>query len=412
MRLFLPAMACLTAASLVAACSSSSSSPSGAGASDGGADAGNLMTASFQMQETVAGGQEIFDCQYVTLPDVQAFMIKGQHEYTPGSHHLILYTTDLTSIPAGQTGVQSCYEGTNGVMSHVTGVLYAGQVPMGSETLPPGVGLETTPSQVLLFQVHYLNATPSTLDVKVNVQLTLDVENSIDQKAGILFFYDPYIDVPAGAMAKAAMRCLIPDDITLLYASSHYHARGDNYGAYIDPAVDQMGTTPFYTSSSWNSPPNEQYTMPIKGGSRIRFECDYDNSSGTAEYFQGQSAQTNEMCMFVGLYYPEIDPIVDFCATNRDMYGTGTATCGATMTCLAGCGKLNLGTIGASAPDCEQKCMVDSCPSAATPLNPLLTCLHNSCASQCADMTSEACTSCLSQSCASTQSACQAHTCP
>lgn len=412
MRLFLPAMACLTAASLVAACSSSSSSPSGAGAVDGGADAGNLVTASFQMEETVAGGQEIFDCQYVTLPDVQAFMIKGQHEYTPGSHHLILYTTDLTSIPAGQTGVQSCYEGTNGVMSHVNGVLYAGQVPMGSEVLPPGVGLETSPSQVLLFQVHYLNATASTLDVKVDVQLTLDVTPTINQKAGILFFYDPFIDVPAGAMAKASMRCPIGSDITLLYASSHYHARGDNYGAYIDPAVDQMGTTPFYTSTSWSSPPNVQYTMPIKGGSRIRFECDYDNSSGTMSYFQGQSAQTNEMCMFIGLYYPEMGPVADFCALDADMFGNGTANCGASLTCLQACGKISMGTVGTSAPDCEQTCMVDSCPSASAPLMSVLSCLKSSCKTECSDTSSAACTSCIQTSCMSDYTACQAHTCP
>ena len=300
------AIAPLAAAVLFSACSSSSTSPSGASsaATDAGADAGNLVTASFHMEETVAAGQEIFDCQFVALPDVQAFMIKGQHQYTPGSHHLLMYTTDLTSIPAGQSGVQSCYEGTGGannVMGHVRGVLYAGQVPMGSEPLPPGIGLETSPSQVLLFQVHYLNATASSLDVKVDVQLTLDTGNDIVQKAGIFFFYDPFIDVPAGAMAKASMRCPVPDDITLLYASSHYHARGDGYGAYIDPAVDQLATKPFYTSSSWSSPPNQQMSMPIKGGSRLRFECDYDNSAGTAGYFQGPSAQTNEMCMFIGI---------------------------------------------------------------------------------------------------------------
>jgi hypothetical protein len=412
MRLFLPAMASLAVTSLVVACSSSSSSPSGAGA---GADAGNLTTASFQMEETVAGGQEIFDCQYVTLPDVQAFMIKGQHEYTPGSHHLLLYTTDLTSIPAGQTGVQSCYEGSSGVMSHVTGVLYAGQVPMGSEVLPPGVGLETSPNQVLLFQVHYLNATSGTLDVKVDVQLTLDVENTINQKAGILFFYDPYIDVPAGAMAKASMRCPIPSDITLLYASSHYHSRGDNYGAWIDPAVDQMGTTPFYTSASWSSPPNEQFMMPIKAGSRIRFECDYDNSSGTASYFQGQSALTNEMCMFIGLYYPLMNPIADFCADSPDMFGNGTAACAGTLSCLEACGKITsagIGGVGGGASDCEQTCLVDSCPSASGVVLPLTSCLKSSCQTECTTASDEACTTCMQTSCASAYSACQAHTCP
>jgi hypothetical protein len=411
------AIAPLAAAVLFSACSSSSTSPSGASsaATDAGADAGNLVTASFHMEETVAAGQEIFDCQFVALPDVQAFMIKGQHQYTPGSHHLLMYTTDLTSIPAGQSGVQSCYEGTGGannVMGHVRGVLYAGQVPMGSEPLPPGIGLETSPSQVLLFQVHYLNATASSLDVKVDVQLTLDTGNDIVQKAGIFFFYDPFIDVPAGAMAKASMRCPVPDDITLLYASSHYHARGDGYGAYIDPAVDQLATKPFYTSSSWSSPPNQQMSMPIKGGSRLRFECDYDNSAGTAGYFQGPSAQTNEMCMFIGIYYPEMSEVADYCASGQDMYGSGTATCSATLSCLQACGKITFGSLNTAAPSCEQTCMVDSCPTATGSLMPLLSCVKSNCATPCGSAASAACTSCIASSCASQASACQAQTCP
>ena len=69
---------------------------------DGGADASStLQTVSFQMQETVPAGGEMFDCQYVQLPDAKAWLVAAQHDYTPGSHHLLLYTTDLTSIPAG-----------------------------------------------------------------------------------------------------------------------------------------------------------------------------------------------------------------------------------------------------------------------------------------------------------------------
>jgi hypothetical protein len=291
-------------------------------------------------------------------------------------------------------------------------VLYAGQVPVGSEILPPGIGLETSPSQVLLFQVHYLNATSGSLDVKVNVDLTLDTADDIVQKAGILFFYDPFIDVPAGAMARATMRCPVPDDVTLIYASSHYHARGDNYGAYIDPAEDQLSTKPFYTSSSWSSPPNVQMSMPIKGGSRLRFECDYDNVAGTDGYFQGPSAQTNEMCMFIGLYYPEMSEIADYCATGQDMYGSGTATCAATLSCLQACGKISFGSLNTAAPACEQTCMVDSCPSATGPLMPLLSCMKNNCSTPCTETTSSACASCIAASCAQTYAACQAQSCP
>jgi hypothetical protein len=414
MRFAFLAFAAVSCAAFGAGCSSSASS-SAAASQDAGADAASIVTASFDMSVTVGPSQELFKCQFVELPDLQAFMIAGQHQYTPGSHHLLLYTTDLTSIPAGGDQVQDCYEGAgaNSIMSHARGVLYAGQVPAGGETLPASVGMPTSPQQVLLFQVHYLNATANALDAKVHVQLSLDTGNDIITRAGILFFYDPFIDVPAGATAKASMRCLIPDQITLVYASSHYHARGVAYGAYIDPSATQTAAKPFYTSSNWSSPPNQQMSMTVPGGSRLRFECDYDNSSGTQEFFQGQSAQTNEMCMFIGTYYPEMTQLADYCLSGPDMFGNGTISCGDTLTCLEGCGSITFGRLGGGGvSDCEQKCIVRSCPSASTTLVPLVECVRSSCTSECGQAaTGSGCSTCLQAKCASQSQACMAHAC-
>ncbi|HEY1691209.1 MAG TPA: hypothetical protein VGG39_03565 [Polyangiaceae bacterium] len=447
MRLFVPAtpglaaLAALGAVALAVGCSSASS-PGGAAASgddggggassgggtgssggsagDGGGglpyDAGNLTTVSFQMETNVPGGGEEFECKYVQLPDAKEWMVQAQHDYTPGSHHLLLYTTALTSIPPGGDQMQDCYEGTgNKIMNDATGVLYGAQTPTGGETMPTGVGLPAVPNEVLIFQVHYLNAGATALDAKVNVDLTFDTDgDDIQQQAGIIFFYDPFIDVPAGSTAKASMRCPIPSDITLLYASSHYHSRGVGYSAWNDSAPDQLATSSFYTSDSWSSPDNAQLTMPIKGGSLIRFECDYDNSAGTQDYFAGQSAQTNEMCMFIGTYYPEMGQLADFCFNDPDMFGTGTATCSASLTCLQNCGSQVGGIDGlqASPPDCEQTCFADSCPSASGPLISFVTCLQNSCESQCSDPTSAGCTSCITTNCATQYEGCQSQTCP
>ncbi|HEY8039820.1 MAG TPA: hypothetical protein VIF15_08515, partial [Polyangiaceae bacterium] len=80
------ALALFPAAALALAvgCSSSSSSPAASG--DDGGTSGSLTTVSFQMQATVAAGGEMFKCQYVQLPDFDAFMVSSQHDYTPGSH--------------------------------------------------------------------------------------------------------------------------------------------------------------------------------------------------------------------------------------------------------------------------------------------------------------------------------------
>jgi hypothetical protein len=107
-------------------------------------------------------------------------------------------------------------------------------------------------------------------------------------------------------------------------------ARGVSYGAYVDTDAKTLATSPFYTSNSWSSPPNQQMTMPVKAGSLLRFECDYDNTMGTQEYFQGPSAQTNEMCMFIGAsasLMPLVQCIQNSCATQCGAGSAGCAAC-------------------------------------------------------------------------------------
>ena len=65
--------------------------------------------------------------------------------------------------------------------------------------------------------------------------------------------------------------------------------------------------------------------MPIQAGPCDRYYCDYDNTQGTQAYFQGQSAVNNEMCMFIGLYYPAMTPADEQCLSG-DTYGTGTVS--------------------------------------------------------------------------------------
>jgi hypothetical protein len=367
------------------------------------------------MDFTVAGGAEDFECTYLTMPSTAGFIVGGQHEYTIGSHHLLIYHTTLTSIPAGQGSptLGSCYAPGATYMSNIDGVVYAASIPTGQLDMPSGVGLPYSASEVLLFQVHYLNATSHAIDAHVSVHLTTQT-TPVAQQAGYLFFYDPFIYVPQGGGATASMRCPIPQSITLFTESSHYHARGVGYQAYLDTS-STPAATPFYTSDNWASPTIQDTTIQIPAGSHLRYYCDYDNSQGTQAYYQGQSAANNEMCMFVGLYYPAM-PVSDEECYAGDTYGTGTASCTDTLSCLAACPPDDAGTSDSSGPQqvdfspCIQQCFAQSCPDSAGPLRTALDCIQSQCATQCAS-SGEACNSCVAASCASQYEACASATC-
>src|SRR5262249_17915009 len=114
---------------------------------------------------------------------------------------------------------------------------------------------------------------------------------------------------------------------------------------------------------------------------------------------------------------PDQGDDVSACRSAPDMFGTGTATCGATRVCVDACGVAaspppDLG-LGRAVPvdPCWQKCVVASCADASALLLALRACIAAKCTGACAAGPSAACTSCVQASCAKEASACDADTC-
>src|SRR5258705_10908233 len=99
----------------LSACSSSSPAAP-AGSSN---DAGFRHEIVVSMNLTVKAGQELHTCQLVTLPnDTDANVVSVSHEYTAGSHHFLLFETDLDSIPPDLQGQYDCVLGDEPIMRH------------------------------------------------------------------------------------------------------------------------------------------------------------------------------------------------------------------------------------------------------------------------------------------------------
>jgi hypothetical protein len=421
----LPFAAVLCLSSLACSSSTKTATNTGGGAK---ADAGFVPFAAspttFSMTgASIAPSTEAFNCTYVQMPAQDGYVVAAQHEYTAGSHHMLMYHTTLTAIPAGlgSPTIGDCNGANARYMTDARSTIYGGQTPTGSLELPAGIGIPYKANEVLVFQVHYVNATSAPLTPEIYVHLDVS-PGPVTQNAGGLFFYAPFIYVPQGAMGVASNRCPITQDITLLTQQSHYHARGVNYQAFLDTSPTTPSTTPIYTSSNWESPPQQSTTMQIKAGSDIRYYCYYDNTlgnagpgsaatTGTEDFIQGQSAVNNEMCMFVGVYYPAMSTVDEQCQ-NGDMYGTGTTACTDTITCLGACPpNTDAGALGVDFNECIQKCFVSACPEATGPAITALSCIQSKCASECASSASSTCTSCVISNCATEYGACSSATC-
>jgi hypothetical protein len=329
------------------------------------------------METTIAASTEDERCKFVQTTE-DLWVNSEEIRYTPGSHHFLLYRTPYTSIPTvdknGNTidtsGVFDCPDGGPAAYFNVDRGLGGAQSPDAPPIiggLPSDVAVHIPTGSVLALDLHVLNATTKPLDVKVVMNLDTIPQSQAKVEAGIYFFYNPFIRVPAGAKSQARMSCPITSDVTIVNAQTHMHKQGIGGTANLE---DANGTVlqQLYASQSWTDPPVKIWSpgMAVSAPQQIDFLCNYDNP-GTTDVIQGLSAAKNEMCVYAGAYYPR-DTTFENC-TNPTYIGTGAANGAATLQCMA-----SADPSSANFDDTYFGCVVASCPAIAKPMTALIGC--------------------------------------
>ncbi|MFI5299440.1 MAG: hypothetical protein ACHREM_15215 [Polyangiales bacterium] len=415
---------------LVFGCSSSptaatSTGDSGSASDTGSSDASIADTVTADAAEgpgfdldmaiTVPSATEEFRCKAFKIPapatGTEVFMSGYEHHYTAGSHHYLVYRTDLTDIPAGDDTPFDCAEG-GGIMQHAGGYAFGGQVPDETVDFPSGVALPLNGGEVVILQVHYIDATSTPIDASIHVRINTMDASQVVHRAGAMRMYDPFVYVPPNTSATAQMRCTTKHDMTVFAAAPHMHARGVMHTTWLDLAGAAPSTSALLTDADWEHPTNYAGTLAVPQGSSFHFRCDYQNPNNQT-YYQGQSANTNEMCMLTALFYPDNPDDNGFCFGEG--YGGGTTTCSQLLTAIQACPaadapKVNAENAGVDVGPCWQQALAGSCPNASALMFSFTGCLQSKCASQCATINST-CTSCIATNCAAQYSACNSATC-
>jgi hypothetical protein len=404
-------LACFACLLAPLGCSSSSvpgNTPGGDAGGDAAAFEHDLVVS---MQLTVPAGNELHQCQLLALPnDTDVSVVGIAHKYTAGSHHFLVFATDLDTIPTDLEGQYDCTRGDESIMAHTRGILYAAQSPNGEGKFPPGVGFEVKAHQVLMLQTHYLNQTRRDLDAKASVGFDVAPPGSTSIQAGFLVFYDPFIYLPPQGMASAGMRCGVPNDINFLAGSTHYHQRGQGMRVWLDSDPAMPTSAPLFETHDWEHAPNLIGPIPIAAGSSFRIQCDYVNPD-VAEVFQGPNAATSEMCVFAGLYYPKVTRDFETCY-DASFVGTGTHTCSEQLSCIQACPTGDAPQFspgGVIVGPCWEKCIAMGCEGATDAVLALTTCVGNQCRTECE---AGSCNACALAKCGPEANACLGHACP
>lgn len=241
---------------------------------------------------------EAYMCQTFANPfgaDVE--IAKFHSSMSPGSHHLLVLYEDNATNGA----LQSCSGLTFGPMP------YGAQQPEAEVVYPDGVAALVKANQGFNLVSHYLNATPNDMTAHVQLVLHRAQPGTVTQHAGVFFFNNiSALLPPAGGVPPMTTKTITASYTTkipmnVLYAIGHMHQRTQSLTA-------TYGGTTLYTSDSWDNSPYQRYdpTVMLPAGTTIQWSCTIVNDTADTLTF-GESAQTNEMCIFDGQYFPVPD---------------------------------------------------------------------------------------------------------
>ena len=289
----------------LAACGSSSG-PSNPGPDGSMMGSGSAAIDQTSSDITLMPGQEVTYCWYFHTTNTSPVVInKWVSDMTPGSHHLILFTGG----PAHADGLDmtnSCGLGTSATNPAVW--VYASQIPHQEMDLPADDGTGKPLGQVIkpntqgAIQMHYLNASDTTITAHVHLQGFAMPAGAAYTETDAYITYNQDISIPPGATNfKVSATCALPANAKFWTVSTHEHKQG--IGAEV---LD--GTTQVFAATDWEHPGSKDWmTSPFYtfASPSLSWDCTYNNTGSNAAntVVAGPSAATNEMCMAVGYFF-------------------------------------------------------------------------------------------------------------
>jgi len=262
---------------------------------------------------TIMAGQEITYCYYFKTPNTENMVIKKWvSDMTPGSHHMIMFSTTTEQQPAGTITASGC--GVGGASAaNIPAWIFASQTAHAELALPTDdgagkpLGQEIKAGTPAYFQMHYLNATDA--DIKVHVTVNAEAYEATDAYTPTAPYitFNGNISIPPGGVGVAQTQtCSTPPGAKFWMMSTHAHKQ-----AVKTEVKNGMPTSTdvAFSSTDWEHPGAKAwmatpfYTFT---GDKLTYTCTYDNTGSNAARTgkTGDSAVTDEMCMATGYYFP------------------------------------------------------------------------------------------------------------
>ncbi|MGO9836396.1 MAG: hypothetical protein ACLP1X_19520 [Polyangiaceae bacterium] len=254
----------------------------------------------------VPAGTEVQDCyffqvsaleQAAGLPTTQPIDVhRIQIVQKAGTHHMNLFRVrtivNLAPPPTGaalQTGTNGagqCFNSANWADWPLVANMQQGGVEVEDWSYPDGVANEIQPTEWLMLQTHYVNASTQTTPDggEVAINLWTIPADQVTAQIGTLFATDQNIRIcQSDPTPTYSQGCQFNSatPVTIIGANGHFHSRGTEFDMYVWDGTSTTTPAPserFYQSLSWDDPPmlhspQLEQTVPANGG--VWYSCAY-----------------------------------------------------------------------------------------------------------------------------------------
>ncbi|MBJ81155.1 MAG: hypothetical protein CMH60_07560 [Myxococcales bacterium] len=253
---------------------------------------------------------EVWLCSVYPIPIEELSPVnRVEYQQNDGMHHMTLSTTGIGVEKTIADGIYDCAElyGDSSIMNDQ--LMFFGAQGTAEETLmlPKGVVANLIPGLDILHEIHYVNPTDKTVKLYSRVNAWTIPLNEVEEAIWGGQVRDEQIEIPPNSEHTEWTRCVMNEDVEVLFLASHSHALGKSFKVGIfDGVLEQEypSSEVFYENTDWHTPLITQYDPPliVPAGTGFEYSCTWKNNSDkTIPY--GLDA-SDEMCNLAIVHTP------------------------------------------------------------------------------------------------------------
>lgn len=256
------------------------------------------------MRATAMPGEEIWKCQVSELPNRSVASVhRVVSRQTAGIHHMDIMVLTLAGVSL-EPGVYDC----DGLYREHTALMESGVILFASQNadqtvqLPEGVAANLPARLLVMQEIHYVNTTSEPRDVASYVNAYTMPTSEVREQIWGFAIRDTHLNIPAATEHHEWTRCVMSEDVDLLFLASHTHELGAN--VTVRSFDGQQPGEVIYSNDDWHAPVLKQFETPlhVPAGSGFEFDCHFINPR-REEVRWGFAAQ-EEMCQIAIVFTP------------------------------------------------------------------------------------------------------------